>query len=80
MKEQSATPKLAGLAYAFEALEIGAYELLASAAGLAGDARTGKLAERILSEERAAREQIAGTWEPPPTPRSPSAWHLELTV
>lgn len=64
LKAQSATPiKLAGFAYAFEALEIGAYELLASAAGLAGDARTEKLAERILSEERAAREQVAGTWD-----------------
>jgi ferritin-like metal-binding protein YciE len=64
LKAQSATPmKLAGFAYAFEALEIGAYELLARAAGLAGDERTGKLAERILREERAALEQVAGTWD-----------------
>jgi ferritin-like metal-binding protein YciE len=55
--------KLAGFAYAFEALECGAYELLARTAMRAGDEETAALAERILAEERAAGERIAGTWD-----------------
>jgi ferritin-like metal-binding protein YciE len=63
-KAQPDTPaKLAGFAYAFEALECGAYELLARTARRAGDAETAALAERILAEERAAAERIAGTWD-----------------
>jgi ferritin-like metal-binding protein YciE len=63
-KAQPDTPaKLAGFAYAFEALECGAYELLARTARRAGDAQTAALAERILDEERVAADKVAGTWD-----------------
>jgi ferritin-like metal-binding protein YciE len=63
-KAQPDTPaKLAGFAYAFEALERGAYELLSRTARRAGDEQTAALAERILAEERAAAERIAATWD-----------------
>ena len=63
-KAQPDTPaKLAGFAYAFEALEVGAYELLARTARRAGDEATATLAERILPEERLAAERVAGTWD-----------------
>jgi ferritin-like metal-binding protein YciE len=63
-KAQPDTPaKLAGFAYAFEALEAGAYELLARTARRAGDEQTAALAERILAEERTAAERVAGTWD-----------------
>jgi ferritin-like metal-binding protein YciE len=63
-KAQPDTPaKLAGFAYAFEALECGAYELLARTARRAGDEQTAALAERILDEERVAAERVAGTWD-----------------
>jgi ferritin-like metal-binding protein YciE len=63
-KAQPDTPvKLAGFAYAFEALEAGAYELLARTARRAGDQQTVALAERILGDENAAAEQVAGTWD-----------------
>jgi ferritin-like metal-binding protein YciE len=63
-KAQPDTPaKLAGFAYAFEALECAAYELLARTARRAGDEETAALAERILAEERAAAEKVAGTWD-----------------
>ena len=56
-------PKLAGFAYAFEALEVGAYELLSRVARRAGDEETAAVAERILAEERIAAERVAGTWD-----------------
>ena len=63
-KVQPDTPvKLAGFAYAFEALEAGAYEMLARTAERAGDTKTAELARRILAEERAAAEKVAGTWD-----------------
>jgi ferritin-like metal-binding protein YciE len=63
-KAQPDTPaKLAGFAYAFEALEIGAYELLARIARRAGDDETVAVAERIIPEERAAAETVARTWD-----------------
>jgi|SRR5215211_2740183 len=81
---QPDTPaKLAGFAYAFEHLEIAAYELLRRIAERAGDAGTVAAADRILVEERRAAERIAGTWDaamdaalaervaPAPTPRRP---------
>jgi ferritin-like metal-binding protein YciE len=55
--------KLAGFAYAFEALEVGAYELLMRTAQRAGDPETAEVARRIAGEERAAAEQVAGTWD-----------------
>src|SRR5215216_4516463 len=63
-KAQPDTPaKLAGFAYAFEALEVGAYELLSRTARRAGDEETVRVAERILGEERVAAERVAGTWD-----------------
>jgi ferritin-like metal-binding protein YciE len=53
-------PKLAGFSYAFEHLEIAAYELLSRVARRAGDVETEALAQRILEQERAAAEQIHG--------------------
>jgi len=63
-KLQPDTPvKLAGFAYAFEALEAGGYELLARTADRAGDTQTAALARRILVQEQAAAEKVAGTWD-----------------
>lgn len=63
-KVQPDTPvKLAGFAYAFEALEAGGYELLARTADRAGDTQTAELARRILAQEQAAAEKVAGTWD-----------------
>jgi ferritin-like metal-binding protein YciE len=63
-KAQPDTPaKLAGFAYAFEALETGAYELLMRTAQRAGDSETAAVAERILGEEKVAAEQVAATWD-----------------
>lgn len=53
------TAKLAGFAYAFEFLEVGAYELLSRLALRVGDERTAAIAERILGEEHVAAERIA---------------------
>jgi ferritin-like metal-binding protein YciE/pimeloyl-ACP methyl ester carboxylesterase len=61
---QPDTPvKLAGFAYAFEHLEIAAYELLRRVAERAGDHETVAAAERILAEERTAAERAAATWD-----------------
>ncbi len=63
-KAQPDTPvKLAGFAFAFEALEEAAYELLARTARRAGDEATVAIAERIAGEERAAADRVAGTWD-----------------
>lgn len=63
-KAQPDTPaKLAGFAYAFEALETGAYELLMRVARRAGDEETAAMAERIAAEERTAGERVAATWD-----------------
>jgi ferritin-like metal-binding protein YciE len=56
-------PKLAGFAYAFEALETAAYELLERVARRAGDEQTAAVAERIRAEERTAAERVAATWD-----------------
>jgi ferritin-like metal-binding protein YciE len=61
---QPDTPaKLAGFAFAFEHLEIAAYELLGRVAGLAGDAETVAVAQRIAAEERVAAQRIADAWD-----------------
>ena len=63
-KVQPDTPvKLAGFAFAFEALEAGAYEMLARTAERAGDTKTAELARRIGAEERTAAEKVASTWD-----------------
>src|SRR5919109_831289 len=57
---QPDTPaKLAGFAYAFEHLEIAAYELLRRVAERANDSETIAVALQIAGEERAAAERIA---------------------
>jgi ferritin-like metal-binding protein YciE len=61
---QPDTPaKLAAFSYAFEHLEIAAYELLRRVAGRAGDAQTQAMADTILGEERAAADKIHGAFE-----------------
>jgi ferritin-like metal-binding protein YciE len=61
---QPDTPaKLAGFAFAFEHLEIAAYELLRRVGERAGDGETATVADHILAQERAAAEQVAGTWD-----------------
>src|SRR5215217_1815044 len=63
-KAQPDTPvKLGGFAYAFEALETGAYELLSRTARRAGDEQTAAMAEQILANERQTAERVAGTWD-----------------
>jgi UDP-glucose 4-epimerase len=57
------TAKLAGFAFAFEHLEIAAYELLKRVAARAGDPDTVSMAEEILAEERAAAQKVAATWD-----------------
>jgi len=57
-------PKLAGFAFAFEHLEIAAYELLRRVAERAGDQETARVAERIAGEERAAAAAIRARFEP----------------
>jgi ferritin-like metal-binding protein YciE len=56
---QPDTPaKLAAFAYAFEHLEIAAYEQLWRVAQRAGDAETEAVAQQILAQERTAAERI----------------------
>ena len=62
---QPDTPaKLAGFAFAFEHLEIAAYEQLLRVARRAGDDETARIAERIAGEERAAAAAIRARFEP----------------
>jgi ferritin-like metal-binding protein YciE len=61
---QPDTPlKLAGFAFAFEHLEVAAYELLRGVAERAGDTQTATVAERIAAQERSAAERVASTWD-----------------
>jgi UDP-glucose 4-epimerase len=57
------TEKLTGFAFAFEHLEIGAYELLKRVAARAGDGATEAMAEQILVEERATAGKLANNWD-----------------
>jgi ferritin-like metal-binding protein YciE len=62
-----ATPKtpmrLAQVAYAFENLEIATYRFLHRLATRSGDAETASIVERILEQEEAAAELVAGTFD-----------------
>jgi ferritin-like metal-binding protein YciE len=61
---QPDTPaKLAGFAFAFEHLEIAAYEQLLRVARRAGDDDTARIAERIIGEERAAAAAIRARFD-----------------
>jgi ferritin-like metal-binding protein YciE/nucleoside-diphosphate-sugar epimerase len=62
------TTKLAGFAFAFEHLEIAAYELLKRVAERAGDEQVVSAAKEILAEERAEAKKIAATWDRPGVP------------
>jgi nucleoside-diphosphate-sugar epimerase/ferritin-like metal-binding protein YciE len=62
------TTKLAGFAFAFEHLEVAAYELLQRVAARAGDEEVVAAAEEILAQERRAAERIAASWDRPEVP------------
>jgi ferritin-like metal-binding protein YciE/nucleoside-diphosphate-sugar epimerase len=66
--QPDSTTKLAGFAYAFEHLEIAAYELLQRVAARAGDEGVVATAEEILAEERRAAERVAESWNRPDVP------------
>ncbi len=66
--QPDATTKLAGFAFAFEHLEIAAYELLQRVAARAGDEDVVAAAEEILAEERHAAERVAESWDRPDVP------------
>jgi ferritin-like metal-binding protein YciE len=59
------TTKLAGFGFAFEHLEIAAYELLRRVAERAGDDEVVRVADEILVQERAAAQTIAASWDRP---------------
>ena len=62
---QPDTPaKLAGFAFAFEHLEIAAYEELKRVAQRAGDEETVRVADQIIGEEQAAAAAIRRRFEP----------------
>ncbi len=61
---QPDTPaKLAAFAFAFEHLEIGAYEMLKRVAVRAGDPETEQVATRILAEEHAAADRLRSLFD-----------------
>jgi ferritin-like metal-binding protein YciE len=63
-RAQADTPgKLAAFAYAFEHLEIGAYEQLREVAAAAGDAEAAEAAARILADEQAAAETLLALFD-----------------
>jgi UDP-glucose 4-epimerase len=66
--QPDSTTKLAGFAFAFEHLEVAAYELLRRVATRAGDEGVVAAAEEILAEERRAAERVAESWDRPEVP------------
>ena len=59
LKAQTDTPaKLAAFAYAFEHLEVPAYELLKRVAARTGDEETVSMVDKILFDERAAAARV----------------------
>ena len=57
------TAKLAGFAFAFEHLEVAAYELLRRVAERASDRQAVRIADEILPDERSAAARIAALWD-----------------
>jgi UDP-glucose 4-epimerase len=66
--QPDSTTKLAGFAFAFEHLEVAAYELLQRVATRVGDEGVVAAAEEILAEERRAAERVAESWNRPDVP------------
>jgi UDP-glucose 4-epimerase len=66
--QPDSTTKLAGFAFAFEHLEIAAYELLQRVAARAGDEGVVTAGEEILAEERRAAARVAESWDRPDVP------------
>jgi UDP-glucose 4-epimerase len=66
--QPDSTTKLAGFAFAFEHLEVAAYELLQRVAARAGDEGVVATAEEILAEERRAAKRVAESWDRPDIP------------
>jgi UDP-glucose 4-epimerase len=63
--QPDSTTKLAGFSFAFEQLEVAAYELLLRVAARAGDEAVVATAKEILAEERRAAERVAESWDRP---------------
>jgi ferritin-like metal-binding protein YciE/nucleoside-diphosphate-sugar epimerase len=61
--QPDSTTKLAGFAFAFEHLEVAAYELLQRVAARTGDEDVVTAAEEILVEERRAAQRVAESWD-----------------
>jgi ferritin-like metal-binding protein YciE/nucleoside-diphosphate-sugar epimerase len=66
--QPDSTTKLAGFAFAFEHLEVAAYELLRRVAARAGDEGVVGVVEEILAEERRAAERVSESWNQPDVP------------
>jgi len=66
--QPDSTTKLAGFAFAFEHLEVAAYELLQRVAARVGDEGVVAAAAEILAEERRAAERVAESWDRPDVP------------
>ncbi len=66
--QPDSTTKLAGFGFAFEHLEVAAYELLQRVAARAGDEGVVTAAEEILVEERQAAKRVAESWNRPDVP------------
>jgi len=66
--QPDSTTKLAGFAFAFEHLEVAAYELLQRVAARAGDEDVVAAAKEIVAEERRAAERVAESWNRPGVP------------
>jgi ferritin-like metal-binding protein YciE len=63
MAQPDTPAKLAAFGYAFEHLEIGAYEMLRRVAAAAADPETEDLADRILGDEHAAAARIRSLFD-----------------
>jgi ferritin-like metal-binding protein YciE len=61
--QPDSTTRIAGFAYAFEHLEVAAYELLKRFALEVGDRETVRMAETTISEEWESAAEIATTWD-----------------